>query len=381
MNANELNVPYLATLEGSFNSNSVAFHPTARLLATGSQDKTVNLWRLSPDNWKATTCVATLKGHRNWVNSVAFDPTGTLLATGSQDKTVKLWQLSPDKLLSPDELKATTLTGDGWVYSVAFDPTRNLLATCNPAKLWRLSPNNLEATTCVETLEGHSMWVTCVAFHPTARLLATGSEDTTAKLWRLSADYSSATCVATLKAGRGRVTSLGFDPTGTVLATCNVDGTKLWDCRQFIRKNVTDDFRAMHIALAKKLVGDSVKGHMSMKGDITQRVALGKDKSWLGVDPYMRLRVIAHLKKLYRMSCANSVPFNPACVRLNRQLLLNDADSADSADSAVSAVSAVSADSAVSEKTEGGSRVRPRSKSKSKMMKRKRTTLKRKPPK
>ena len=69
-----------------------------------------------------------------------------------------------------------------------------------------------------------------------------------------------------------------------------------------------------------------------------------------------------------------SVPFNPARVHLNRQLLLNAADSA--ADSVADSV----ADSADSEKTEGGSRVRPRSKSKSKMMKRKRTTLKRKPP-
>lgn len=139
------------------------------------------------------------------------------------------------------------------------------------------------------------------------------------------------------------------------------------------------------MTLAKKLVGDSVKGHMSMKGDITQRVALGKDKSWLGVDPYMRLRVIAHLKKLYRRANSmRSVPFNPARVHLNRQLLLNAANSAadsaaNSADSAADSV-ADGADSADSEKTEGGSRVRPRSKSKSKMMKRKRTTLKRKPP-
>ena len=141
----------------------------------------------------------------------------------------------------------------------------------------------------------------------------------------------------------------------------------------------------MHIALAKKLVGDSVKGHMSMKGDITQRVALGKDKSWLGVDPYMRRRVIAHLKKLYRMSRANSrrsALFNPARVHLRQLLLLNSAaDSA--ADSAANSADSDedSADSADSEKKKGGSSVRPRSKSKSKMMKRKRTTLKRKPPK
>ena len=86
MNANELNVP-LATLAGSFNSNSVAFHPTARLLATG-QD-TVNLWRLSAD-YSSATCVATLKAGRGEVTSLGFDPTGTVLATAGHNGT-KLW--------------------------------------------------------------------------------------------------------------------------------------------------------------------------------------------------------------------------------------------------------------------------------------------------
>ena len=86
-----------------------------------------------------------------------------------------------------------------------------------------------------------------------------------------------------------------------------------------------------------------------------------------------------------RANSRRSVPFNPARVHHRQLLLLNSAaDSA--ADSAANSAdsdddSADSADSADSEKKKGGSRVRPRSKSKSKMMKRKRTTLKRKPPK
>ena len=74
---------------------SVAFHPTAPLLATGSGDTIVRLWLLSSDNSSAT-CVATLAGHRDSVFSVAFHPTAPLLATGSWDKTgfsfLKLWR-------------------------------------------------------------------------------------------------------------------------------------------------------------------------------------------------------------------------------------------------------------------------------------------------
>ena len=69
--------------------DSVAFHPTAPLLATGSSDNTVRLWLLSCDNSSAT-CVAILKGHS--VYSVAFHPTAPLLASGSCDRTVKLWR-------------------------------------------------------------------------------------------------------------------------------------------------------------------------------------------------------------------------------------------------------------------------------------------------
>ena len=70
---------------------SVAFHPTAPLLATGSHDKTAKLWRFSPDGSTAT-CVATLAGHGSDVKSVAFHPTAPLLATGSGDYTAKLWR-------------------------------------------------------------------------------------------------------------------------------------------------------------------------------------------------------------------------------------------------------------------------------------------------
>ena len=115
----------------------VAFHPTEPLLATGSWDNAVRLWRLSSDNSSAT-CVATLKGHIDSVTSVAFHPTAPLLATSSDDVTVRLWLLS----------------------------------------------RNLKSATCVAILEGHRNTVYSVSFHPTAPILATGSWDNTMKLWR-----------------------------------------------------------------------------------------------------------------------------------------------------------------------------------------------------
>jgi WD40 repeat protein len=79
------------------------------------------------------------------------------------------------------------------------------------------------------TCEGHSDPVQSVAFHPTTPVLATGSTDSTAKLWQLSSDKSSAVCVATLKGHSEVITSVAFHPTAPVLATGSYDKTvKLW---------------------------------------------------------------------------------------------------------------------------------------------------------
>ena len=40
----------------------------------------------------SATCVATLKGHGRQVNSMAFHPTAPLLASGSHDNALRLWQ-------------------------------------------------------------------------------------------------------------------------------------------------------------------------------------------------------------------------------------------------------------------------------------------------
>ena len=120
----------------------------------------------------------------------------------------------------------------------------------------------------------------------------------------------------------------------------------------------------MQSELAKILVGDSVNGHMSMKSDILDRVALGNGERWLGVDPHKAARVNAHLEKLYLMRSANRgvvVPFKFGRVRHKKHMLLENK----------------SKDDDVMNQMDGGSRAR-RSNSKSKMMKRKRTTLKRK---
>jgi WD40 repeat protein len=120
--------------------NAVAFHPTQPILASGSDDATVRLWRFSFDiaGPQTPSCFAILRGHVDYVLSVAFHPTEPILASGGceDDKSVRLWRLGEN------------------------------------------------SATCFGRLKGHSDSVMSVAFHPTAPILATGSSDNSTKLWR-----------------------------------------------------------------------------------------------------------------------------------------------------------------------------------------------------
>ncbi len=182
--------------------NSVAFNPTYSLLVTCSFDATIKLWSFSPDGSVSDiTCVATLYsrngGHRYSVTSVAFHPTAPLLATGSLDWTVKLWRFSPDGSVSDITCVATLDRSNGGhkeaVTSIAFHTTMPLLATGSwdkTVKLWRFSPDgSMSDITCVATLNssngGHNSWINSVAFNSTYSLLVTSSNDETMKLWRL----------------------------------------------------------------------------------------------------------------------------------------------------------------------------------------------------
>ena len=65
---------------------SVAFSSDGRSLASGSDDKTIELW--DPASGQL---LRTLTGHAHAVVGVAFSSDGRSLASGSDDKTIKLW--------------------------------------------------------------------------------------------------------------------------------------------------------------------------------------------------------------------------------------------------------------------------------------------------
>ena len=192
---------------------SIAFSSDSTLLASGSWDKTVRLWRADTGE-----LLDVFIGHESDITTVAFSPDNQILASGGWDVTLRLWDIGTG------EQKKVLASDWDVVSSVAFSPTGHILAGGMGASvvvLWDTSTWQVE-----KILRGHSYVVDSVLFSPDGTKLASGSRDTTVRLW----DPHSGQLLHTLKGHTDSVARMAFSPDGNTLASGARDRTiRLWD--------------------------------------------------------------------------------------------------------------------------------------------------------
>jgi len=150
---------------------AVDWSPDSRRVVSGSSDRTVQVW----DAFSGKDS-AVYRGHTDLVTTVAWSPDGNYVASGSVDGTVRLWEVATG---SQRYVYRGHTAG---VNSVVWSPDSQRVASGSADHTVHI----LEAATGkqIYIYRGHSDVVSSVSWSPDGERIASGSFDKTVQVWK-----------------------------------------------------------------------------------------------------------------------------------------------------------------------------------------------------
>jgi WD40 repeat protein/serine/threonine protein kinase len=233
---------------------AVAFSPDGLMLASGSKDKSIQIWDLATGK-----SIRTFDGDSSTIWSVGFDSNGTQLVTGTGFWRVMLWDLKTGQIIqnldheasvwsvaiSPDGQRLASASGDkttkiwdaingkliynlpdhtDFVYSVIFSPDGKTLVSASRDNT--ITIVDVETGNLLKTLDGHTDPVRSVAISPDGKTLVSGSYDETIKVWNLETGE----LIRSLNGHSDDIVSVAISRDGKFIASGSKDKTiKVWD--------------------------------------------------------------------------------------------------------------------------------------------------------
>lgn len=210
---------------------ALTISPDGRWLASGSRDTTVRLWDFSSPNPELPVV---LNVHSARINALTISNDGRWLVSADSEANLYLWDLEANDVVASGR---ALHHGAGRISAVAVSPDgRWLLAAggCErtkdfAARLWNLDEIATQPSTRPYLLRGHTKSILCVAMSPNSRWAATGGEDSTVRVYDLTARFPAAEQIV-LEGHEGWIEAMAFTPDSNTLATGSYDSTtRLWD--------------------------------------------------------------------------------------------------------------------------------------------------------